>query len=344
MIPALSLCWMLKQMKKHCFLNFRNMETSIPEKKQLIWSVVKYEDTGLVTRLINVGSGVKDLNIKLTALVAAEAEGKTGILQYLINGTNVEITDIPIIIASYNGDTDALQSLVTEGACVNNAKFDSETLLMIAAQNCQTKCMNYLIELGADVNAADKHGQTALIRETYFDHLPNVKALIEAGADVNTQDKNSNTALMMAASTGNVACLEELIQAGANVNSANNFGETGVSFAAMNDHRRCIMRLIDAGADVITPMAKMSSTAVPALIKSIVHHENMDYIIQALDSDVFIDNSHIKDKALMVAAEAGKLSIVKYLIRKGAAVNASNSQNGECEDTVLMLAAEKWTC
>ncbi|UCE71194.1 MAG: ankyrin repeat domain-containing protein, partial [Nitrospiraceae bacterium] len=65
-----------------------------------------------------------------------------------------------------------------------------------------TEKVNSLIKDGANVNEKDKSGETALMAAALMGNTEIVIRLLEHGADVNAKDMNGETALMAAAFTG----------------------------------------------------------------------------------------------------------------------------------------------
>ena len=65
--------------------------------------------------------------------------------------------------AAENGDTQAVNALLRNGASVNLADKEGETALMkAAASSCAEETVKVLISAGADLNARDHKGRNAL--------------------------------------------------------------------------------------------------------------------------------------------------------------------------------------
>ena len=101
--------------------------------------------------------------------------------------------------------------LVPLSSCVQ----DTDLELIEAARNGQTEEVQALLEAGADVNAISDADGMALILAAARGHTEIVRMLLEAGADVNAKTSNGNTALLRAAARGHAGIVELLRKAGA---------------------------------------------------------------------------------------------------------------------------------
>ena len=142
--------------------------------------------------------------------------------------------DTPLIVASRQGNLQAVQTLLATGADVNaantkgttplmaageaghadvikvlggNKQLDLETMdwnmdtaLMLAVRNQQADAVKALIDLGANVNFM-KAGMSVLIAASYQGNVEIVKALLDGGADTAWADENGDTALDVALAT-----------------------------------------------------------------------------------------------------------------------------------------------
>jgi len=126
-----------------------------------------------------------------------------------------EVNDKALFLAAYNGRTEAVKGLLSQGADVNVKDAKGNTVLMAAAQGGHREVVDKLLSQGADVNAKNKRGSTALMYAAYNGRLKVVKVLLTYHADVKAKNKNQDTALKLAAVKGHKEVVELLKKAGA---------------------------------------------------------------------------------------------------------------------------------
>ncbi len=66
-----------------------------------------------------------------------------------------------LMTAAFEGHTETMKSLISDGADVNARSEDNETALMAAAIMGHEDIVDILLENRADINAKSKHGETA---------------------------------------------------------------------------------------------------------------------------------------------------------------------------------------
>lgn len=109
----------------------------------------------------------------------------------------------PLIEVASKGDIATVQTLLAQGANVNEKDKDGRTALMWAAFNGHTAIVEVLLAKGAEMNAKDnEYGWTALMVAARNGHTATVEALLTQGADVHAKDKDGKTALQLAESEG----------------------------------------------------------------------------------------------------------------------------------------------
>lgn len=169
-----------------------------------------------------------------------------------------------LIEATRAGDSDAVASLIAEGADLNLATGDGMTALHWAAQSGHADILDLLLEAGAEVDPTTRIGSyTPLHIASGQGSSEIVAALLAAGADVNATTTTSLvTALHLAAQTVNGAdSVKALLEHGAEPNAREGSAEqTPLMFAAAENRVDSINLLLRAGAD-----PSLSTTVVEVL-------------------------------------------------------------------------------
>ena len=84
------------------------------------------------------------------------------------------------------------------------------TALILASKNGHSETVSTLINFNADVNIQNKNGWTALITASQNGHSETVTILVNSNADVNIQEEDGWTALMVASQNGHSETLLNL--------------------------------------------------------------------------------------------------------------------------------------
>jgi ankyrin repeat protein len=156
-----------------------------------------------------------------------------------------------LIEASFEGDKQAVELLIQEGANLDARDRLGDTALMSAALKGHIEIVELLLSKGADVSLADNWGNTALIDSAKYarDSTCDIIALLVGNAaDVNAKNKLGLTALIFAAQGGHVENIGCLIAAGADVNAKSKSGETALKLAETSERKDIIDLLKDNGA------------------------------------------------------------------------------------------------
>jgi hypothetical protein len=152
------------------------------------------------------------------------------------------------IMAVYFNQRTSYVTPTFDPANVNQVDSNGKTALMRAAIDGDTRAVEKLLSLNANVNAHDVAGETALMWAAETGHTDIMKKLRSAGADINVKNVNGKTPLMQALTYKFNETAKTLIAMGADVNLKNNVGMTALTYAYQNGDIDMINALKAAGA------------------------------------------------------------------------------------------------
>ena len=303
----------------------------------LMWAAAE-NNAAAIKALVAAGA---DVNARTTEGAAAPGRGptSTGVFSAATGAAAPAGARGPsfsaLLFAVQLGQADAVRALLEAGASVNDALPDGTSALVLATQNGHWELGAFLIDQGANVNA-DGQGWTALhqitrLRRTNIGFLPPpigkgtissldlVKKLLASGTNVNavmTRDFRDGyrnrlnrigaTAFLLAAKNADTELMKVLLAAGANPTTANADNTTPL--------------MVAAGVDMWNPGEDGGSTpdAEPEALEAVK-------MLVELGNDVNAANDR-GETALHGAAYRGANTIVKYLVEKGAKLDARSKQ------------------
>jgi ankyrin repeat protein len=174
------------------------------------------------------------------------------------------------------------------------------------------KIADLLIRAGANVNARTDLGITPLYLACQNASGAMVEKLLAAGADANAERPSKETVLMTCARTGNPRAVSALLAHDAKVNASETLhDQTALMWAVAQAHSEVAKLLIDHGADVRA--------------RSRVYRE---FVVRRMPgaTETFQNNSGSwinrgGSTSLLLAARAGDIDSVRFLLAAGANVN-----------------------
>lgn len=195
------------------------------------------------------------------------------------------------------------------------------SMLIFAALGQCVNCVNELISRRVDVNAKDIAGGSAMRAAAMLGNITILSNLIAAGASVKELDKLNNTLLHWAAyGKANISVAAFLIQRGVPIDAKNKNGEKAIDVAHMRNNLRLVDYLNKTSHHVIF---------LPAEIVEAVKWDDLAKVMSYLDSTGSVDavtNDGFRMTLLMLAAQEGRLNIVKELIKRMANINAMDKR------------------
>lgn len=248
---------------------------------------------------------------------------------------------MPLIEAAYEGNTSQVQSLIEEGADVNEKDASGRTALMIAANRGHTYVVQLLLERNADAHATDNKGLTAmqLAESRGFERIVSIlrKFSAASGQPENSSAVKSQAAprlsLHRAVDEGDFATLKSLIDAGADVNARSSDEWTPLMLATIKGHTQMVEALLKNGADSNARNRKGWTALMFAV--SMNDADTMRILLSAGA------NINARDKegktALMQAANENNRDSVRVLLGEGADLNLEDYAG----ETVLDIARRR---
>ncbi len=295
--------------------------------KKEFFKAAEAGDIGSIKELIEAGVDVKakDENGR-TALHKAAEKDHFEIVKLLIEkGADVNIADNGGNTPLHHAKSKKVaELLLTNGANINAKNEDDETLLhpLLQSPYEYEDLVNLYISKGADVNARNSEGFTPL--DLAVDKRPKttVEALREAGAE---HGNPLGRELLNMAEKGDLARVKELIKQGANIYIKDSWGCTPILEAALKGHLEIVKLLIDCGAEVNVVNKETNQTVLHMASKA----SNSDLVKFLIAKGADVDAiDYWKNTPLFSAASGNKKEIVEILISAGACVDFRND-NGE---------------
>jgi ankyrin repeat protein len=155
---------------------------------------------------------------------------------------------IDLCIAAGLCDREMAQSLLDQGADINDTETFEKTPLHSMVNWEREDSVEFMLSLGADPNAKDsRSGMTPIFSAAFRGKLQIAKLLVSRGANVNVRCIDGRTPLHFIGWSYEVIPL--LISEGADINALDNDGDTPLHKAAMSGNTNAVQLLISAGAD-----------------------------------------------------------------------------------------------
>ncbi len=241
-----------------------------------------------------------------------------------------------LIEAVGKGDLlDVKYQIVKNGADVNakqNKYYGGNTALIVAVYKGYSEIIKYLISKGADVNAKNDGGDTALHIAIFKDKNKEIiELLIEKGADVNAKDNDGETALYKAVADKKYEIAKYLISKGADINAKTNGGTTILmKVAGTKEYYKTVTTVERQKNSSYKVGTDVVKTTTVAGSEVL---EMVKYLVEK-GADINAKSEYLTP--LSGATYNNNIEIVKYLVSKGADVNLA-SGDGE---TPLMCASQ----
>merc|ERR1711992_323649 len=169
-----------------------------------------------------------------------------------------------------------------------------------------------------------------------------LKKLVGKGANVNTKDSYDYTPIMYAAkgSAGNaLKVVQFLVSKGAKVNAKNYYNTNALHYAVLQNNGKIVKFLIEKGAEgQVSDLLMLAVRYGKELIDSVKVLVNKGADVNKVSGPM--EYPYVKDSVLIIAAQNNYMKIVKFLLEKGANVQATCHSRSWClGKNTLMYAA-----
>jgi len=150
----------------------------------------------------------------------------------------------PLVAAAKQGDVRQIETLITQHEDVE-CRSGGLTPLMWASQEGHSSAVQVLLNHGADINAQTFDNNSALLWALLGQHFEVAKMLVLAGAEPNVlQTRFNKTPLMFAVQRENVELVRALLIHGADPNTRGDHQHTALIHAAQFDAGEETIRLL----------------------------------------------------------------------------------------------------
>ena len=225
-------------------------------------------------------------------------------------------------------------SMIKYGVQIDAKRASGAALLMEASARLRLATVKVLLECGADPNACTVRGITVLMMVSEAklpimdNHCKVIEALLAYHADVNKRSITNWTALHSAYANERLRVIRILLNAGADISVRESiFGDILLGTLNRYGHLSSLVELNSYASHEYSELGSLFDEQLTSEIAL------TDYFSDESEPDIY-KRTRRGATSLMGAASSGNLDKVKYLVDKGANVNAV-AENG---DTALFVS------
>ena len=250
--------------------------------------------------------------------------------------TRVIFQKTALQIASLYGRSTIVAQLLANGADVTlamdvNGSIDGgDKAFHLAARFNHLDVIKEFLKHGIDIDDRNKTGRTALHIASSRGKISIVKELLEHGANIDLHASKKpekcigcdcenchgdGNALYMASENGHLEVVKLLLQYGAKFK--NQCSPHAIHVASEMGHIEIVKELLDKGASINSQEGCECSEQSPLILAVVKGHTELVTELLKLGADPNLEDSFYGTPIYYIAAEGGKLSILKELLKYG---------------------------
>ncbi|MDR1923702.1 MAG: ankyrin repeat domain-containing protein [Planctomycetaceae bacterium] len=246
-------------------------------------------------------------------------------------------------IVRFYTSLDLVKLFVEKGADVRFRDEVSGGVLIYAIEgDAKKEIISYLIKQGADIDMKDIHGCQPIHHLSRAHHVEILKLFIDLGADINAKSNRNERPIHCAAQHASIEIIKAMIENGADINVKDNIGRTPLMlslYARKPDidiiklfikHGNKVKDTDDAGINSLHFAAENRSTNID-IVKFLVTENDIDINAKTLSGN------NVLHFAARSPTSQHATEVIKYLVDKGADINAINNQG----ETPAQIALKK---
>lgn len=227
----------------------------------------------------------------------------------------------PLHSAAYGDNASIAEHLVSHGILseIDDRDWLGRTPLTIASADNNTNMVDVLLRNNACVNVSDFHHSTPLTLACESGTADTVLTLLQKGADVSAQDDDGDTPLILASRYGDIEMVKNVLKYEPDVHKARKNGVTALHRAIFNpkneDRKKIVQMLLRSGAestrithDGQTPLHQASKLGYLDVVELLLDQDKVN--VDAEDEDGWT--------ALHLASLKGHADVARKLFEKGA--------------------------
>ncbi len=281
--------------------------------------------TQIVNALLNNGAkvGIKT-SFGETPINTAAMYGHSEVLRSLlankghadIDGFSVEGKWNPLILASANGETQCIETLLLHGADIDRKNIEGNTALMLAAEEGKAGAVSILLKRGASVSIANATGMTANDIAENKKHAEIIEMLASIEPARTTAKNELSEMLVRAVENRALDVVKKLLSQGADWSYLNDSGMNSMHIAAYKGYGDITAFLIKYGVNIETPINDRDKPT-PLIIATYSQHDHI--VKQLVSNGANVNTTDARGLTpLMLAVEKDDMDMVRYFIEKGA--------------------------